>query len=138
MMLYISDMQTKGHYSEQLSLVLPLPVKLSLMATSDRNCCCFISGIHFAAVNNSTLHFLRQEGEKEDETSCGVLINLDPQGQQPPYSHQPADQVLSSSKQDGSVREAMEYLHNEAADSLSVLILVKTKLGMLIKHRLVI
>lgn len=32
----------------------------------------------------------------------------------------------------------MEYLHNEAADSLSVLILVKTKLETLIEHRLAI
>lgn len=32
----------------------------------------------------------------------------------------------------------MEYLHNETADRLSVLILVKTKLETLIKHRLAI
>lgn len=67
--------------------------------------------------------------------AVGVLFNLVPQGHQPPYSRQPVDQVLSSSKQDGSLREPMEYLHNKAADSLSVLILVKTKLEMLIKHR---
>lgn len=32
----------------------------------------------------------------------------------------------------------MEYLHNEAADSLSVSTIVKTKLEMLIKHKLAI
>lgn len=32
----------------------------------------------------------------------------------------------------------MEYLHNEAADSLSVLILVKTKLETLTDHRLAV
>lgn len=70
--------------------------------------------------------------------SCGVLFNLSPQGHWPPCSRHPVDQVLSSSKQDGSLRDLMEYLHNEAADSLSVLILVKTKLETLIAHRLAI
>lgn len=59
--------------------------------------------------------------------SCGVLFNLVPQGHQPPYSRHPVDQALSSSKQDGSLRELMEYLHNEDVDSLSVLIPVKTR-----------
>lgn len=119
-------------------MVLLLPVKLSLMAIHNRNCCFFIQGIHFADINKSTLHSLRQGGKNEDEKSCGVLFNLALQGHQPPHSHQLVDQVLSSSKQDGSLREPMEYLHNEAADSLSVLILLRTKLEMLIKHRLAI
>lgn len=97
-----------------------------------------MSGIHFPAVNKSTQHSLRQEGKNEDKTCYGVLFNLAPWGHWPTRSRHPVDQALSSSKQDGSLRELVEYLHNETADRLSVLILVKTKLETLIKHRLAI
>lgn len=95
-------------------------------------------GIHFPAVNKSTLHSLRQEGKNEDKTSYRILFNLGPQGHWPSHSRHPVDQALSSSKQDGSLRELVEYLHNEATDSLSVLILVKTKLETLTDHRLAV
>lgn len=95
-------------------------------------------GIHFPAVNKSTLHSLRREGKNEDKTSYRVLFNLGPQGHWPTHSRHPVDQALSSSKQDGSLRELVEYLHSEAADSLSVLILVKTKLETLTEHRLAV
>lgn len=95
-------------------------------------------GIHFPAVNKSTLHSLRREGKNEDKTSYRILFNLGPQGHWASHSRHPVDQALSSSKQDGSLRELVEYLHNEAADSLSVLILVKTKLETLTEHMLAV